>query len=264
VRDLLAHAKDRVVVLLSDHGHIVEHASELRALPGGGARWRTAASPAADGEFLFSGPRVALSGGSVVLPWRERLRYAAIKAGYHGGANPAEAVIPLTILTAGDESAVPGWSGAPVASPAWWRGPLAATPVVVPGPVESGALFDLAPELPATPLPSAPAEAPPLVAALLASPAYRARQKQQGRAALADERVAALLGALLTSGGRAQIDSLAAEAGIPAFRAQQVVGALRKLLQVEGYVVIDIDADGRTLLLDERLLREQFGLDAAT
>ena len=70
-----------------------------------------------------------LGGGQVVLPWRETLRYTARKAGYHGGANPAEAVIPLAVLSAGTDSAVPGWAGAPIAAPAWWQTPVVIRPV---------------------------------------------------------------------------------------------------------------------------------------
>jgi hypothetical protein len=103
--------------MLSDHGHVVDRGPEmqLRSDPSGGARWRSADTPSGDGELVFAGRRVARCGGRVVLPWRETLRYEPRKAGYHGGASPAEAVIPLTILSAGDDSAVPGWAGAPVA-----------------------------------------------------------------------------------------------------------------------------------------------------
>ncbi len=258
VRDLLAHATDRIVVLLSDHGHIVDRGPEmqLRSHPSGGARWRPADAPPGDGELLFAGPRVALGGGRVVLPWRETLRYAPRKAGYHGGASPAEAVIPLTILSANGDTAVPGWAGAPVASPAWWRGPFAPTPMAA-VPTVQDTLFDVVPVLPAQ---QAAGDVPPLVTVLLASETYRKRHKLAGRAALPDDRVAALLGALVTAGGRARIDSLAAEAGIPAHRINLTIAALRRLLQVEGYPVLDVDPDGQSVILDERLLREQFQL----
>lgn len=264
VRDLLEHAKDRIVVLLSDHGHVVDRGEEakLRSDPSGGTRWRTADSPAGDGELLFAGPRVGLSGGRVVLPWRETLRYGPRKAGYHGGASAAEAVIPLTILTARDDSAVPGWAGAPVAAPAWWRGPVAGEVAIAPA---GDKLFEfVTPPLPAAvPVPAgAPllGGTPPLVTALLASDVYRVRRKLAGRTALPDERVSALLTALILAGDRARLDTLAADAGIPAHRIGLTVTALRRLLQVEGYPVLDIDPDGQTLVLDERLLRDQFQL----
>lgn len=259
VRDLLTHARDRVVILLSDHGHIADRgaAAELRSAADGGARWRPATSPPGDGELLFRGSRVALGCGQVVLAWRETLRYTARKAGYHGGASPAEAVIPLSILTAGDDTAVPGWAGAPVASPAWWRGPVTPAPAVM-LPAKADTLFDLVPE----PTPPTPGERPALVTALLASPVYQRRKKMQGRAALDDGRVAAMLTALVTAGGRATVESVAASADIPQHRAWQTLGALRRLLQVDGYAVIDLDADEHTVVLDERLLRDQFGLGA--
>lgn len=274
VRDLLHHAKDRIVVLLSDHGHVVDRGEEttLRTDLSGGARWRTAEAPAGDGELLFAGPRVALGGGRVVLPWRENLRYAPRKAGYHGGASAAEAVIPLTVLTTREDAKLPEWSGAPVATPAWWRGPLpteAAPAVAVPS---EDSLFEIA-VVPPEPAPSPPAGVavpagsavpdgpPPLVRALLASETYRARHKLAGRGALTDDRVAALLTVLIRDrDNRARLDTLAAEAAIPAHRIGLTVTALRRLLQVEGYPVLDLDPDEETCKLDLTLLCEQFQL----
>ena len=37
---------------------------------------------------------------------------------------------------------------------------------------------------------------------------------------------------------------------------------VQRLLNVEGYPVLRVDADGATLILDEGLLREQFGTGA--
>ncbi|GII23648.1 BREX-2 system phosphatase PglZ [Planosporangium mesophilum] len=267
VRDLLEHARDRVVVLLSDHGHVIDRGSEaeLRSQPGAiSARWRPATQHAGDGEVLVSGPRVMLGDGKVVLPWRETIRYTARKAGYHGGASPSEAVIPLTVLTAGNEDAVPGWAGAPVAAPAWWRGAAApaATGTPTPAPVaqdSQDALFDMVSAAPQQAQPVAPGEHP-LVATLLASDLYRARRKA-GRATLPDDRVAALLTALLAApSGRLRVESLAAEAGIPPHRIGPTLTVLRRLLQVEGFPVLDLDPDGKTAVLNERLLREQFQL----
>jgi len=260
VGDLLAHAQDRVVVLLSDHGHVVDRGPEmqLRSDASGGGRWRSADKPPGEAELVFAGRRVRLGGGRVVLPWRETLRYGPRKAGYHGGASAAETVIPLTLLSALGDSVVPGWAGAPVAAPAWWRGPVAAATVAAAPATD--ALFDLVPAAPSAPRPATVADVPPLVTALLQSPTYRGRHKLTGRAALPDARVGALLSALLAAGGRARVDSVAAEAGIPAHRINLTVTALRRLLQVEGYPVLDIDPDGQTLVLNERLLREQFQL----
>jgi hypothetical protein len=281
VRDLLSLAQDRVVVVVSDHGHIIDRGPEavVRLTPERHNRWRVADSPAGDGEVLVQGSRVAKGGGAVVLPWREEIRYGPRKAGYHGGAAPAEAVIPLLVFSAGDENAVPGWAGAPVASPAWWREsavvevtdvPTPAVPAPVPRrpwPQQDDSLFDLpAPSSDAAAVPAAPPPAagpPALVNALLASDLYRQRRTSDTRTRLPDERVAAMLGALLGGGGRATLDGLAAQAGIPAHRIGGAVTALRRLLQVEGYPVLAMDADGQTVKLDVALLAEQFGLESA-
>jgi hypothetical protein len=281
VRDLLTLAQDRVVVVVSDHGHVIDRGPEavVRPSPDTANRWRTADAPAGDGEVLVRGSRVAKGGGAVVLPWREEIRYGPRKAGYHGGAAPAEAVIPLLIFSAGDERAVPGWAGAPVASPAWWWEPAPApAAAAAPGPPvpaarrpatrprQAESLFDL-PAPQAEPVPAAPVTArpalatarPALVDALLASDVYR--QRRGTRAPVPDDRVAALLAALLHGGGRASLDSLAAQAGVPAHRIAGTVTALRKLLQVEGYPVLAMDPDGQTVKLDVALLVEQFGLE---
>ena len=112
----------RPVVLTSDHG--------ARPRPGGGhppghreaARYRQGTP--GDGEVLVSGPRVLAAGGTVVLPWDERIRYTARKAGYHGGASLAEMIIPVLVFVPSG-STHPERMGAlqhPVLhAPSWWN-----------------------------------------------------------------------------------------------------------------------------------------------
>lgn len=335
LRDLLAAVTGRVVVILSDHGHVVDRGRDAVTLasPSPGNRWRAAQPPAGDGEILISGSRVGTDGtasggtaghsgtarpagsgpapaggGRIVVPWREDVRYGPRKAGYHGGATPAEMVIPLLVFSPAGDLTAPGWSEAPVTSPAWWRESARTGPgrPAVPTPrggtrtrrkADTGpTLFDELPAQappagtghpragaaggdttggstppagpgttppaagPAAPPPDAPATAtPPLVARLLGSPGYA--QRKDTRAPLSDDRVAALLTVLLGNGNRATLDTLAARAGIPAHRIVGTVTALRKLLQVEGYPVLDLDPDGHTVILDTDLLTAQFHLD---
>ena len=275
VRDLLAHAQERVVVLVSDHGHVIDRGKDAitRPSPSSENRWRPAQPAAGDGEIPIAGPRVALGGGTVVLPWREDIRYGPRKAGYHGGATPAEAVIPLIVLSAGHEDAVPGWQGAPVASPTWWREPVTdmATPATqapatrrkpLPRTDQGPVLFDLNPATVPPPTGQPPAGQSAahhhLITQLLASEIYT--QRNVGRTRLPNDRVARMLAVLLAGGGRASMETLAADAAVPAHRIAGTVTALRKLLQVEGYAVVELDADGVTVKLDEALLIEQFHL----
>jgi hypothetical protein len=272
VRDLLSLAQDRVVVLVSDHGHVVDRGPEAvqRSVGTSENRWRPATGPAAgDDELLVAGPRVAKAGGRVVLPWREELRYGPRKAGYHGGAAPAEAVIPLVVLSAGVEDAVPGWAGAPVASPDWWREAVPAPPVApAPAPrrtpakstppAQSEALFEVEPVAAPLAPPAAVSTQPALVDSLLASETYQARRRPSR--ALPDDRVAALLRVLLDNGGRATKETMAARAGIPAFRINGIITELTRLLAVEGYPVLTVDPDEVTVKLDVKLLKDQFQL----
>ena len=93
----------RIVVLTADHGHVVERRQGTqRPYPDiSSGRSRAATEPAGDGEVLVTGPRVLLHDGRAVLAVDEHLRYGPLKAGYHGGGAPAEAVVPVAVLVPG-------------------------------------------------------------------------------------------------------------------------------------------------------------------
>jgi hypothetical protein len=127
LRPLLERAwvAGRVVVLTSDHGHVVDQLvdGELRSAPGGGARWRPrqgsdVQEPRAD-EVRLTGRRVLLGEGDVVAAVDERLRYRARKEGYHGGAALAEMAIPWVVL-APRGAHVQGHVAVGAQQPPWW------------------------------------------------------------------------------------------------------------------------------------------------
>ena len=122
VAALLYAARDagRIVVVTGDHGHILDEGT-VQLDGGSGDRWRSGVGPPRDNEVALSGGRVLSPGGgtSVLAAWSERVRFAARRGGYHGGASPQEVLIPVAVLAAGN--APPGWSEAPPAEPAWWR-----------------------------------------------------------------------------------------------------------------------------------------------
>lgn len=264
-----ARQADRVVVLTADHGHVVERGSELRSAPGSGARWRPATTgPAGPGEVAVRGRRVLLGDHSVVLPWQERLRYTSIGAGYHGGVSAAEVAVPLTVHVAGVVDRLAGWVPGPPPEPVWWHSPVAGTSDVVTPPAPRRPAVDTSPTLfddlePPAPVGAADSAAD-LVSALLASDVYAAQRARSGRAAPDDERVRAVVSAVLRAGGRMHQNSVAAEARIPLARTSSVLAAIRRLLAVDGYEALSVDADGVTLVLDVPLLREQFGLGATS
>ena len=83
-----AREADRMIVLTSDHGHVLGRTTEKVGDRELGERYR-AGTEARDGEVVVQGGRVKAAGGdSVVLPWSERIRYVSKKHGFHGGAAP--------------------------------------------------------------------------------------------------------------------------------------------------------------------------------
>jgi hypothetical protein len=256
------------VIITADHGHIVERRQGVqRPHPDlSSGRSRGDDGTLYDGEVVASGRRVLLHGGRAVLAVDERLRYSALKAGYHGGASPAEAVVPVVfLLPAGVTSS--RLREAPSNEPFWWRAPspAVATPVA-PEPAPSAApqqeLFPLPAARPTGSVSAAPAEhATKLVDAVLASPIYAAQQRLAGRARPDDARMRGLLLALAAApGARLPEATVAALLGIGQPSVRGAVAALQRQLNVEGYPVLDVDADGSTVVLDLALLREQFGI----
>ena len=124
--DRARHA-GRIVVLTADHGHVVERRQGTQRAYAGisSGRSRAATEPAGDGEVLVTGPRVLLHDGRAVLAVDEHLRYGPLKAGYHGGAAPAEAVVPVAVLVPGVVPEHVSLHLAPPQEPAWWIDPVA-------------------------------------------------------------------------------------------------------------------------------------------
>ena len=121
----------RTVIITADHGHVVERRQGIqRSYPDASSgRSRAADPPAGEGEVLVTGSRVLLHGGRAVLAVDERLRYGPLKAGYHGGGSPAEAVVPLVVLVSGAAPEGTGLELAPPQEPAWWIDPVIARPI---------------------------------------------------------------------------------------------------------------------------------------
>lgn len=97
--------------------------------------------------------------------------------------------------------------------------------------------------------------------AVIDSPVFQARAQRGNARGLPEQAVTrAVLACLLERGGRAHTDVLAQAVGIPAARRRNLLAALARALNLDGYQVIFVDPDGVTVVLDEALLREQFGV----
>jgi hypothetical protein len=265
-----ARSARRVVVLLSDHGHLLDHRTE--ASPGeGGERWRADNGVVREGELNVQGPRVLLAEGHrLIAPWTERLRYGARKNGYHGGLTPQEMVIPITVLAAGDIH-LAGWAETPDPTPDWWEDisvpkplPPPLPPVKIPPRKPPETLWDFAESesapAPAASTPLAPPKQPDWVAVLLASPLFGEQKRLGGRTVPADEVFGKLLAGLDGAGGKMTAMALARRLGIPLFRMRGLLAVVQRVLNVDGYAVLGRDESSDTIELNRDLLLRQFDL----
>jgi hypothetical protein len=265
LRPLLARARvaGRTVVLTADHGHLIERRQGRYQASSGisSGRSRSVAGTVSDGEVVVAGRRVLDHGGRAVLAVDERLRYGPLKAGYHGGASPAEVLVPVCILCPG---VLPdhGYDAAGPQEPSWWWSPSVLEVQVSPGVTHLSSSTEELPLFSSTvtgELTASPNRA--LATAVVASATYTAQRRLAQPAVVSKERVEALLQALLDADThRLPPERVALALGEPVQRLRGAIAQVQRLLNVEGYAVLRVDADGVTLILDVPLLREQFDL----
>lgn len=264
LQQLLAHAAaaDRVVVLTSDHGHVIEHNSETIRQEGSD-RYRSNQGTPETRECVVTGDRVApFASGGFIAPWSERVIYTSRKNGYHGGISPQEAIVPVSVLA--QEKNIPeNWSAVACRLPDWWFGGTVVTPakpaaVAPPKPVAkeiSGLpLFDP----PVAPVAAAVGAA--WMDALLRSEVYKAQLSLAGRVAPSAEVIRKTLEAIDERGGSILLAALSSRTGVPEFRLPGILASLRRILNVEGYPVLSIDDSSGTVRLNRDLLNSQFDL----
>jgi len=235
---------------------VLERGAELRSYPDA-ERWRADDGAPTAGEVVVAGPRVILPPAKrLIAPWTEGLRYGHKKNGYHGGASPQEVVVPIGVFSI--DGPVEGWVEVGPRLPAWWTGlDQPAAPAAPPSPrsrpkkAAQKKLFD---EAQTTPPDGG------WVDALLASSAWKVQAQAASRLRIDESQVRRVLGAFEGRGGRLTRQALAHELDLPLVRVSGVVTALRRVLNVDGYEVLEVDAASDTLTLNEALLRKQFDL----
>lgn len=273
-----ARLADRVVILTSDHGHVVEDGTT--GIDGDAEeRWRQAQGEPGEAELLIQGPRIkaVLGSPAIIAPWSETVRYSKRKNGYHGGASPQEVMVPLGVfvtsdrlLKPGGDAAIPGWRPLPEQKPAWWMPieTITTTPAPVPAKVASKRSVAAA-EIASLPLfanleePAAPAEKPaqlPWIRALLESEVYLAQRRLAAKLAPDDHVVEQVLVTLDQRGGTAPKKVLAQQLGQPEFRLRGLLASLQRVLNVDGYLVVSSDEAAGSVTLDRPLLNRQFQL----
>ncbi len=270
----LARDSGRVVVLVSDHGH-VWHRPDARLLEGeAGTRWRPKTDSVQDGEIVIAGSRVRDDSGqnAVVVPWVETIYYGRQQNGYHGGATPQEMVCSLVILT-DKSSAYSGLYPCEYPKPDWWfPAPVASAVAEEPAtPTGQRTLFDHLPEEEQrreerTP----PEETKKLVEAarhaawieqLLSSQTYKTQKELVRRHAPEDELVRRCLAALDASGGIMTPAAFSKAASVPAGRLDGLVAVMQRVLNVDGYEILTFSRVENRIELNAAKLKRQFDLE---
>lgn len=260
LRPLLDRARTagRTVIITSDHGHVVERRQGYpRTADGtpGATRYRSADGEVHNDEIAVQGERVLTPDNAAVLAASERLRYGPLKAGYHGGATPAEVVVPVIVTVPVEMVAKPPLELATPQEPHWWTEP----PVTV-EPASSDRVISDTPTL----LDSLEDETPtsiPLGTAIVESATFAEQRELAGRITVQDASVAALIDRLAAAPqGRLSPVEAARTLDVGQARVAGAFEQVRKLLNVEGYPVVRRDLSTGVIIWDESLAREQFGI----
>jgi hypothetical protein len=269
----------RLVVITSDHGHVIDTNSQYAGQEEG-ERWRTASGEPGSDEIRIHGRRVVIpESKTVIVAWSESLRYGKTKKhGYHGGVNPQEMITPIVVLSPSDDE-IEGWVDAPADIPMWWeegalpaeektiadsKAPSAVVPR--PTPKEIGKtlpLFDFDRQTP-------PAEPPAItvqssernwVSKLFESPLFEQQKKLAGRSVPSDEKLRELLSAIDSRGGKMTSAAVSRAVNFPLVRLPGFFAVLQRLLNIDGFSVFTRDEASDTVELNRELLRRQFDLE---
>ena len=223
----------RLVILVSDHGHILDCQAAGRPSKDdhdNGERSRAGIGAVAADELSIQGSRVMTKDHCLIAPWSERVRYGIKKNGYHGGLTPQEMVAPITVLASTDELPK-GWSEQPLDTPVWWEEP---SPISTSGEQQAPALKVTKAPAPATLFDLEPkdenmstaegAAIAPWILQLLSCPVFADQKRLGGRGLPSDEVFINLLSAFGHSRRQADLYGPCPDFGVPRNSAVGPVG----------------------------------------
>jgi len=256
---LLSEAKSagRVVILASDHGHVLDHGSTLIRKSDSADRWRPANGGAeiSANEVLVKGARVLAEGGQMIALTSETARYTANRRlGYHGGLTPQECVAPLAVI-APALMEIEGWEVQAATPPDWWFEEEIAPMTERPKPKKASKKGARKPALPLFETPAAQGD---WVDELLSSDVFTAQMETFG-GRLNKGQVEQYLRVLADRNLVLLKSAFAQRLGVSGLRVDGLIASLQRILNVEGYAVLSVDAS-QTIRLNPQLLREQFEL----
>jgi hypothetical protein len=259
---LLSEARDagRIVILASDHGHVLDHGSKLSRKAECADRWRIAdtETPIAGDELLAKGARVLVEGAQIICPTSETLRYTSNRRlGYHGGLTPQECIAPIAVLAPALMD-IAGWEVRPADPPEWWF-----DDAVAPSAERRKSRKSLTPKSkpsarPPLPLFEGPGDQAHWVDGLLASEVF-ADQMETFGGRLKREQIEQSLRVLADRNLVLLKSAFAQRVGMSGLRVDGLIASLQRILNVESYPVLSVDSS-QTIRLNLQLLREQFRL----
>lgn len=270
LRALLENAQlsGRAVVLLSDHGHVLDHAPERHASPDTATRWRTGEATSSD-EVLLAGQRVLTDSGRGVFAATEHIRYGKKAHGYHGGATLAETAIPLITLLPAGTSVPKGWQVRTAGvAPGWWA--VDDTNALAPAPSEPPASTGTPRRKPQPAadqdgLFAAPAveleddtNGTSLGQRLIATKTFTQARSPFNRAPSPGVFAAVVDALAAANGHRMPATEVARAAGQANRNPRGLIAVMTRVLNRDGYEVLKTFDNGRMVFLDDGLLHNQF------
>jgi len=228
--------------------------------------------------MLVTGPRLLAASGTCdwIFSQSENLRYGGKKSGYHGGVADQEVVVPLAVLSASSED-IGDFEATDFKTPEWWTIDLPASSIGIAGqPVatsktrkKKAAVADAAPlelweakggtETEVVSIAGVKGEMPAWVSVLLKSDVMKQQKGLASRVQISEDLISNSIALLESRAGVVPVGVLARELNLPQFRVGGFVAQLQRILNVEGYLVLETDSS-QTLRLNRELLFKQFDI----
>lgn len=260
-----ARIAQRLVIITSDHGHIIHHGVDYKKAGKGGERWREDNGTHSAQELQVVGDRVlATESSALIAPWTEKLRYCSPKKkGYHGGITPQEMIVPVATLSPVGMR-VEGSQATDIKTPFWWstieqpdvENILA--PCALSGKTSLGPLFSYHDTFQSA---TQSDQATSWIERLLHSPIYQDQLQVVGHPSFSKEWAAQILSALLINNSHLLLAQLAQVTSQPVNTLEPLLKTLQGVLNIDGYMILTYDDIENQVTLNERLLRQQFNLD---
>ena len=272
-----ARESGRVVIVTSDHGHILEHETTYySSSTESGERHHSDTKTIREKEVVAKGIRVFGKDNTAVVPWSEKVRYSKSKnMGYHGGASLQEVSIPLGVFSsAGTENKLSGWKEVPMYRPDWWAIDTVSVVSEVPPPeikqeemkaetktaAKCKATEERIDDLFAEPEVPKKVTGEDWIEHLFDSPVYKDAQIRLGRMAISSAELKEFLRLLNANGGQIMQAVVVRELKKPELRMRGFLSAAQRILNVDGYPILKVERDSQTIMLDFRALKTQFEL----